>query len=271
MNVFDFLNISFALNMASVVVIGLLFFVSRGFIGTLVKARLFGKTPLLVARRDGKMDFLAVVKKSEILRSEKYGDYSIVPKTTYNFGGMRCGLVYESFAGTLTTDFLEAANNLDTSGIRTYDDMETIAPRIKAKMEEISQALNYYAAAMQNKKATKEQKSEAKKKIAQYKAYLESLGRTTKSIDVIRNFFLYNFNPNTWKATYDRAVSDMKKESKAGEIMKWVVAFAILAIVAALAYTMIMQGGVQSAAQTVGSATGGLLPDLNDLSGSAIK
>jgi len=286
--VMDMFTLSFVINMFAVIAIALMFYITRGFFGTLFKVRLFGKSPLLVARKDGKMDFLAVIKKAEVLRSEKYGDYSIVPKTTYHFGGMRTGLVYESFAGTLTTEFLEAANYLDGVGIKTYSEMETIAkgvpkilddegnvidngaPTLQQEMAAVAQNFNIYAAVLKDKKSTKEQKDEAEEKLRHYKEYLEKLDRTTKSIDVVRNFFLYNFNPNTWKATLDRAVSDMKKENKMSDIMKWILPFIIIVIVGALAYVMIMQGAAQGAAANIGNAATGLLPDLGAISGSGI-
>ncbi|TRZ54249.1 hypothetical protein D4Q76_02710 [archaeon] len=292
--VMDAFTISFIGNMFLVVAVGLMFFVSRGFFGTLLKVRFFKKTPMLVARRDGKMDYLAVEKKAEVLRSAQYGDFSIVPKTTYMLGGMRTGLVYESFAGTLTTEFLEATNQLDAIGIKTYSEMDAIArgargapptlnkdgsvlspgiPTIYQEMAEVAKGFNAYAKILKDKKATPEQKAEAEEKLRVYKKYLESLDRTTKSIDVVRNFFLYNFNPNTWKATLDRAVSDMKKENKMGDIMKWILPAMLIIMIGVIAYVMVMQSGVQNAASAVGGAGQNLLPDLSAISGggSAIK
>ena len=289
--VMDAFTISFIGNMFLVVAVGLMFFVSRGFFGTLLKVRFFKKTPMLVARRDGKMDYLAVEKKAEVLRSAQYGDFSIVPKTTYMLGGMRTGLVYESFAGTLTTEFLEATNQLDAIGIKTYSEMDAIArgapptlnkdgsvlspgiPTIYQEMAEVAKGFNAYAKILKDKKATPEQKAEAEEKLRVYKKYLESLDRTTKSIDVVRNFFLYNFNPNTWKATLDRAVSDMKKENKMGDIMKWILPAMLIIMIGVIAYVMVMQSGVQNAASAVGGVGQNLLPDLSAISGggSAIK
>jgi len=292
--VMDAFTISFIGNMFLVVAVGLMFFVSRGFFGTLLKVRFFKKTPMLVARRDGKMDYLAVEKKAEVLRSAQYGDFSIVPKTTYMLGGMRTGLVYESFAGTLTTEFLEATNQLDAIGIKTYSEMDAIArgargapptlnkdgsvlspgiPTIYQEMAEVAKGFNAYAKILKDKKATPEQKAEAEEKLRVYKKYLESLDRTTKSIDVVRNFFLYNFNPNTWKATLDRAVSDMKKENKMGDIMKWILPAMLIVIVGVLAYVMIMQSVPHAVAGATGGVGQNLLPDLSAISGggSAIK
>jgi len=289
--VMDAFTISFIGNMFLVVAVGFMFFVSRGFFGTLLKVRFFKKTPMLVARRDGKMDYLAVEKKAEVLRSAQYGDFSIVPKTTYMLGGMRTGLVYESFAGTLTTEFLEATNQLDAIGIKTYSEMDAIArgapptlnkdgsvlspgiPTIYQEMAEVAKGFNAYAKILKDKKATPEQKAEAEEKLRVYKKYLESLDRTTKSIDVVRNFFLYNFNPNTWKATLDRAVSDMKKENKMGDIMKWILPAMLIIMIGVIAYVMVMQSGVQNAASAVGGVGQNLLPDLSAISGggSAIK
>lgn len=247
MNLLDMFYYSFTLNMITIpLIIIFVIFVGKPLF-VFLKAKLMGRTMLLVARKDRRLDFIVGKSEGGMIRTKKYGDFMVIPQTAYlTTTGVSCGLVYEPYGVTLPQEFIDSTTVLRNHGINTYSDMEALTnpnPNPK-KLKVIGIA--------ESKESKKFSENERKKLLANQ--------RVTRAIDNVTNFFKYNINPNTIRATINRSVSEVIQQYHKTDWMK-IAMFALLIMIGgALAYYIITSAGggggvVQSVAETVGETT----------------
>ena len=208
-----------------------------------LRSKIKKKPMLIIARNDKMMDFVSAEYVSRIARC-KYGDFAIPPQTTYiTPSGARIGIVYENFATTLPAEFITSSNELLNNGIKTYNDallakqeVEKLENEIKAEIDSIEKR------AKENKKLSEEDKQE----LDRLYTMLQNIGKTSIAIDTIKNFFEYNFEPNSVRSIINRAVATIVGDYKKMDL-KWLIYAGIFAILIAVALGILAaNGGLQS-------------------------
>lgn len=266
--VFDFLLVS---NISLFLIVLIVFMGAGKLIFPLVIAKFRGRPILLLGRKDRKIDVVPMKMEGGMFRSKQYGDFMVIPESIYSLkNGVSCAIAYEPYGSTLTNELLDSTSTLKEFGFQTFQDLETTDKPTEAledleKMKNDSEKnlekhMKIYNSLIKKKTLTSEQKKQMKESIMiieQHREKLFNLSRITRSVDNVRNFFKYNINPHSMRATINRVVADVVQEYTKTDWGKWIIWILILIIGGALAYFIIssaMTSGGGGVANTLNTA-----------------
>jgi len=230
---------SLAINMVLFAVLVILFLFGYSPV-TFVRAKFGKKLLLFVAGRDRLLDIVVGKAMGGVVRTKRYGDYAIIPKTTYvTPNGFRAGIVFEPLGATIDGDFVKNSSYLKSVGVQSFGQFDDALQQVDKEKGKIKGEINQLA---KFSKLTQEDK-------IKYKNTLIGLDRVTVAVDDIKNFFKWNLNPHVMAEAISRATMEGIQDWKKFDIMKWAFALLFLFMGFALAYVIIMS--------VTGSPTGG--------------
>jgi len=243
----------------------------------LVIAKFRNKPLLILGRKDRKIDFVIVKSEGGLFRNRKYGDFMVIPESIYSLmNGVSCGIAYEPYGATLTNELLDSVSTLREFGFNTFGDIEikseegtdavsnaitTLTEDQKKTEEQLARAIKLHKKFSKKKKLKPEEKKALDESIAiieQYRTRLFNTVRITRSVDNVRNFFKYNINPHSIRATINRVVADVVQDYTKRDWGKIIIWTLILIIGGALAYFIIQS------AMTGGGSAGGVIKTATD-------
>lgn len=116
---------SLLMNFLQIVFVFMIFIIAGGPLIQMIKSKLFGRTMLFIFRKDRKVVMLGGKYESGSIRTDKYGDYTVTPQTTYMLpNGLSIGVVYEPYGATLPENFIKSAEELRSLGNESYQQVE---------------------------------------------------------------------------------------------------------------------------------------------------
>lgn len=215
-----------------------------------VRAKFGKKILLFVAGRDRLLDIVVGKAMGGVVRTKRYGDYAIIPKTTYvTPNGFRAGIVFEPIGSTIDGDMVKNSTYLKSVGIESFSQFDEALQQAKARKDDRVDMI----------KTTSKLINYTPEELKKYKQELAMYDRVTASIDDIKNFFKWNLNPHVIAEAISRATLEGIQDWKKFDIMKWAFALLFLFMGFALAFVIInsvIGGGAGAGAGFVG---GGLV------------
>lgn len=236
----DYFMLSFGLNLALSVGFLIIFIFAGRPLLVFLKAKLMGRTILLIGRKDRRAVLMTAKYEGGIQRTRKYGDYVHVPNATLLCHGTTLGLAFEGYGVTLPPYLIKDVENLRNYGVKSYEEIEKLRPEIEKL-------------ASTNPNPTSKH----------YQGLLSSM-------DNVQNFFKYNINPHTLRATINRSVAEIMKEYRSFDIMKWAFGIGILIFLILLGWS-IYQSTLPTAATTGPAAVGGAVGEGAKIVGAGIQ
>lgn len=209
---------------------------------TFVRAKFGKKILLFVAGRDRLLDIVVGKAMGGVVRTKRYGDYAIIPKTTYvTPNGFRAGIVFEPIGATIDSDMVKNSTYLKSVGVNSFGQFDEALQQVNKEKDTVKGEI---------KEIAKYEKMSREEQL-KYKNILIGLDRVTVAIDDIKNFFKWNLNPHVMAEAISRATLEGIQDWKKFDIMKWAFALLFLFMGFALAYVIIM-----SVTGTPGSGAG---------------